>query len=286
MMSLLFKLSVNNPIFLSMLATLWAISSVSAQWAGGEYNVSVLAQATGMNSSGDEKLPDGWVLMRIPDEVRNLTLPVWLKSWDDLEFFTKAGTFNLPLGHDSEDPKIRKAAWVYSMAGGKWYDSEATLIKRDISSFYEDALSFLQTGSNPREEDSALHKRLWIEFVSRGWKRSSKNIAQRPALDALSQMLEGNCSWIHIDRSAICSRDDAGNNACVSWTGGLQAMLSCAARDAVASVRYDFGYHQALSGWCRNCGRFYYGRGKRNLEKRYASFEYERFCVSNRPNGC
>lgn len=80
-----------------------------------------------------------------------------------------------------------------------------------------------------------------FQWVNKGWHISKRHALKAGALGALSSTVAGGTdAIIKLTRSAICVRDLTGNQGCISWAGGVQAIKS-KALDIVPSAQSTFG---------------------------------------------
>lgn len=90
----------------------------------------------------------------------------------------------------------------------------------DIASYYQSLCDAESQGLQKKVK----RNRYIYNWIKSAWKTSSGHAIIGAALGALSSTVGGATdSIIQLSRSAICAKDN-GNQACISWAGGVQAI--------------------------------------------------------------
>ncbi|SCV06219.1 LANO_0H24718g1_1 [Lachancea nothofagi CBS 11611] len=217
----------------------------------------------------------GFELIAIPDDVKGMKAPLWLEGgWEDLEFYAKIGTYCPPQYSDSEDLTIKAMAYVFAHASGTWLNMNNSLHKRELGLDINVLADFWDSGLAKGSGDS-LRKRDWEKFVGGTWIRSDSNVALVGALDALSEAVQGGCSWIvGTGSTAICAKN-GNDQACIAWSGDSKSLQMCAAKQILESCRAEFGEDVDISAQLPG-----------GLEINNENRSDQQVCVSNRPDGC
>ncbi len=113
-------------------------------------------------------------------------------------------------------------------------------------------------------------------FKMSPWKRSAAHGTKMATFSFLADAISGSTDgFIQLAQSAYCKRHD-GAQACISWSGGSQAVYGYVLKAVISAARGEFG-NDALSledvesAW-----------QDRKSKRNWAGHT----CVSNRPNGC
>jgi hypothetical protein len=115
------------------------------------------------------------------------------------------------------------------------------------------------------------------KWVNAAWHIGRKHIVQATALGVLGNVVAGaSGEIIRLGRSAICGREGNGNQGCLSWAGGIQAIRKSVALEIISSAKGAFG-EDTVSG------EEYSAVFDKSSKVKRRSHDV---CVSDRPNGC
>lgn len=222
-------------------------------------------------------------LYDVAANITTLEAPELVGSWDILAYSTFLEPVFTDVSHLDNLTLIEMVA-AMNLGSGIIYNSTDDC-EGGIGSAY--AAFVASETTDPSEiqtsNTSEIYKRFWYmsRWVRKAWNISRSNVVKAGALGALSDMIAGSSSAIiELTRSAICYTHD-GNQACLSWTGGTQAIVKGVALQIIENAKGAFG-SDAVSGQ-ETAALFNSNSNKRDLTKRNGPYNV---CVSNRPNHC
>ena len=64
-------------------------------------------------------------LVVVPDDVRSIDPPQWVKSWNNIEFAGPKELYQTPLLGDSANLTIKAQAYAFSHSSGNWISNES-----------------------------------------------------------------------------------------------------------------------------------------------------------------
>lgn len=125
-------------------------------------------------------------------------------------------------------------------------------------------------------QDDVMKRGTFYQFVWSPWERSAAHGIKIAVFSSLADTVaRGTDGFIQLAQSAYCQRY-GGNQACISWSGGSQAVYGSVLKAVTLAARGEFG-DDALS--LEDVGS---ARQDQKLKRDGAVHT----CVSNRPNGC
>ncbi|KAH9822045.1 hypothetical protein Tdes44962_MAKER04839 [Teratosphaeria destructans] len=249
---------------------------MSTQWSGRAYWVPVAALLFSLASANraivTEAAPDGSHDVCL--NITHLELLPGLTGWDDLAYTT----FQTPQ-HSEYTGTLSPAEWemlaVLDIASGTLCENTPDCMS-NITSAYQ-AFYAEETASPPAIEKRYRYIYKWIKSA---WNLSTSHKVKGAALTALSSTVSGATdAIIQLTRSAICAKDTDGNQGCISWAGGAQAIKRGIALDIISSAQGAFG-NEAVSG------EEYAAVFEASTRKMRMRRSGNDVCVSNRPKGC
>lgn len=209
--------------------------------------------------------------------ITHIDLMPGLNHWDDLAFTSlqepRFSEYGGSMGMD-----VWEKLAVLDMASGKLCQTTDGCID-NIASHYQSMCD-----AESQEPHNKVKRYRYIgSWLNTGWKTSSSHAVKAAALGALSSTVGGaTTAIIQLSRSAICGKDTQGNQGCISWAGGVQAIKQAIALDIISSASGTFG-NDAVSGEEYAAAFDYSTKRKRSsIRKRIAND----VCISNRPDGC
>lgn len=203
--------------------------------------------------------------------ITNIDLMPGLKSWDDLAFVSLQppwfSDYNGSMGMDAWEKMA-----VLDISSGRLCEKTDGCMD-NIASHYQS----LCDKASPQPQVKVKRFRYIYKWLNSGWKLSSRHAVRAAALGALGDVVGAVTeNIIKLSRSAICAKDSNGNQACISWAGGVQAIKRSIAVNIITSASGTFG-SDAVSG------EEYAAVFDTATKRKRGSYDV---CISNRPNGC
>lgn len=151
---------------------------------------------------------------------------------------------------------------------------EPTQVEQIIDEFIKSGESYGSDSMN--NEHKLVKKSTFYKFSWHPWRRSTAHGTKMAVFSFLADIISGGTDgFIQLAQSAYCERYN-GDQACISWSGGAQAVYGYVLKAVISSARGEFG-NDALS--LEDVESAWQGR---KLRRDWAGHT----CVSNRPNGC
>jgi hypothetical protein len=206
--------------------------------------------------------------------ITDIDLMPGLDSWDDLSFST-----------------LQQEPWFSdyngSMAMDMWeklavLDLASGTLCQDTVGCMDDIASHYQSLCDAESQELHVVEKRFLryiaQFASRTWHQSKNHVLQGGAIGALASVVAAAPDGIiKLGRSAICGRDPNGNQGCISWAGGVQAIKQSIAVEIISSAQGTFG-GDAVSAE-------EYGAVFDNVARRAKRSAHD-VCISNRAKHC
>ncbi|KAM9900354.1 hypothetical protein OXX79_005187 [Metschnikowia pulcherrima] len=280
--------STLTPFFVLVSAVATAIGKGSPE----ENNLVSVMQITEVRQISDACIYD----YTLKDSFKNLPLPEWLNSWEDLMSDSLCVSKYDVKVDPNASPKSIASMLAFSLASG--YDvrewKPAVLHKRFEKTNLEEMMDVLwKTGDisqssrqvSPEEIEKqagslGVEKREIFKVGNVNWLYDENNKARVSVLEQLRDSLrDQGGNELRLKRSAIC-HEDRGWRGCFSWSGGEKRVKAHVGADILSSAIGGYNSDDWVSAkaagavWGREWNRHH------DVERPHNA------CVSNRPNRC